>query len=190
MLSCSLVALLSLGAEYALAQTAEDSVFRFDRINALVLIVLFSAAVLLFTKWARGGKKLFLRKIPGLDAVEEAVGRATEMGKPVLFIPGLQELDDIETIAGISILGKLSKIDDGLLDAFMLNMRELSSYAGLIDRMVNLDTDDARDYMRQGKEMTIETDPDLPVWMDGEYSGRTPIQLKVLPAALPVVVPE
>ncbi len=92
--------------------------------------------------------------------------------------------------AGISMLGKLSKIDDGLLDAFMLNMKELKSYAGLIDRMVNLDTADARDYMRQGKEMTIETDPDLPVWMDGEYSGRTPIQLKVLPAALPVVVPE
>jgi len=109
-LSCSLVTLLSLGAEYALAQTAEDSVFRFDRINALILIVLFSAAVLMFTKWARGGKKLFLRKIPGLDAVEEAVGRATEMGKPVLFIPGLQELDDIETIAGISILGRVARI--------------------------------------------------------------------------------
>jgi len=109
-LANSLVAFLMLGAEYALAQTAEDSVFRFDRINALVLIVLFSAAVLLFTKWARGGKKLFLRKIPGLDAVEEAVGRATEMGKPVLFIPGLQELDDIETIAGISILGRVARI--------------------------------------------------------------------------------
>ena len=109
-LAYSLVAFLTLGAEYSLAQTAEDSVFRFDRINALVLIVMFSAAVLMFTKWARGGKKLFLRKIPGLDAVEEAVGRATEMGRPVLFIPGLQELDDIETIAGISILGRVARI--------------------------------------------------------------------------------
>ena len=40
----------------------------------------------------------------------EAVGRATEMGKPVLFIPGLQEIDEIETIAGISILGRVARI--------------------------------------------------------------------------------
>ena len=92
--------------------------------------------------------------------------------------------------AGISILGKLSLIDDGLLDAFMLNMNDFKTFSGLIDRMLNLDTKSARDYMRQGKELTVETDPDQPVWMDGEYSGRTPIHLKVLPAALPVVVPE
>ncbi len=87
-----------------------DGIFRTDRINALVLVVIFSAAILLYTKWAKEGKPLFLRKIPGLNAVEEAVGRATEMGRPVLFIPGIQELDDIETIAGVSILGRISKI--------------------------------------------------------------------------------
>lgn len=90
--------------------TKADSFFRYNRINALLLIVIFSLAILLFTRWAKQGKKLFIRKIPGLDAVEEAVGRATEMGRPVLFIPGLQELDDIETIAGISILGRVAKI--------------------------------------------------------------------------------
>lgn len=87
-----------------------DPLFRVDRINALVMVLLFSAAVLIYTRWARRGKKLFVRKIAGLDAVEEAVGRATEMGRPVLFIPGLQELDDIETIAGISILGRVARI--------------------------------------------------------------------------------
>jgi len=86
------------------------SVFRTDRINALVLLVVCSAAVLLYTRWARAGKTLFLRKIAGLDAVEEAVGRATEMGRPVLFIPGISELDEIETIAGISILGRVARI--------------------------------------------------------------------------------
>ncbi|MBN1212003.1 MAG: hypothetical protein JXA92_05445 [candidate division Zixibacteria bacterium] len=75
-----------------------------------MLVLVFSAAVLLYTRWAKQGKTLFVRKIPGIDAVEEAVGRATEMGKPVLFIPGLQELDDIETIAAISILGRVARI--------------------------------------------------------------------------------
>ncbi len=92
------------------AQSDETPLFRIDRINALVFLVVFSAAILLYTRWARQGKPLFLRKIAGLDAVEEAVGRATEMGRPVLFIPGLQELDEIQTIAGISILGRVARI--------------------------------------------------------------------------------
>jgi len=106
-----LTLLLTLVADYQLAsaQTSDD-IFRVDRINALITFVLFSIAILLYIKWAKEGKPLFIRKIAGLDAVEEAVGRATEMGKPVLFIPGIQEIDDIETIAGISILGRVAKI--------------------------------------------------------------------------------
>ena len=84
--------------------------FRTDRLNALVFMVLFSIVILIYTQWAKSGKEMFVRKINGLDEVEEAVGRATEMGKPVLFIPGLQELDEIETIAGISILGRVARI--------------------------------------------------------------------------------
>jgi len=92
-------------------KTAEPiSVFRTERTNALIFIALFTLIILLYTKWAKSGKQLFIRKINGLDEVEEAVGRATEMGKPVLFIPGINEIDEIETIAGLSILGRISKI--------------------------------------------------------------------------------
>jgi len=87
-----------------------NSVFRTDRLNALIFMIIFSIAILIYTKWAREGKTLFIRKISGLDEVEEAVGRATEMGRPVLFIPGIQEIDEIETIAGISILGRVARI--------------------------------------------------------------------------------
>ncbi len=93
----------------AVAQEPEGY-FRTDRINAVILVAVFSIAVILYTNWAKQGKPLFLRKIPGLDAVEEAVGRATEMGRPVLYIPGISELDEMETIAGISILGRVAKI--------------------------------------------------------------------------------
>ena len=55
------------------------------------------------------GKELFIRKIAGLDAVEEAVGRSTEMGKPVLFCPGIGYLYDIATIAALTILGRVAK---------------------------------------------------------------------------------
>lgn len=94
------------------AITVKDTapVFRINRLTVLVFMLVFSAAVLLYTRWAKQGKKLFIRKIPGIDAVEEAVGRATEMGKPVLFIPGIADVEDIETIAGLSILGRVAKI--------------------------------------------------------------------------------
>jgi len=108
--SAALALLLWFRPELCLAQNGGDSLFRADRINALVLVLVFSTAILLYTKWAKEGKPLFLRKIPGLDAVEEAVGRATEMGRPVLYVPGIAELDEIETIAGVSILGRVAKI--------------------------------------------------------------------------------
>ncbi len=96
--------------QVVLAQEPAKGLFNTDRINALVLVSVFSIIILIYIRWARSGKKLFIRKIAGLDAVEEAVGRATEMGKPVLFVPGLQELDDIQTIAAVSILGRVARI--------------------------------------------------------------------------------
>ena len=84
--------------------------FRTYRLNMLIFLLVFSAAVLLYIRSAKAGKGLFVRKLPGLEAVEEAVGRATEMGKPVLFVPGIQELDEIQTIAGLSILGRVARI--------------------------------------------------------------------------------
>ncbi|MGC9327655.1 MAG: sodium:proton antiporter, partial [Candidatus Hinthialibacter sp.] len=42
--------------------------------------------VVFFIFQARSGRKLFIRRIGGLDAVEDAIGRATEMGRPTLFV--------------------------------------------------------------------------------------------------------
>ncbi len=113
-LSALIIAVLILlwsGTAFAQDQPATtQSDFRVDRINALIAIVVFASAVLFFTQRAKQGKSLYIRRMAGLDAIEEAVGRATEMGKPVLFIPGLQEIDEIETIAGVSILGRVAKI--------------------------------------------------------------------------------
>jgi diacylglycerol kinase family enzyme len=56
--------------------------------------------------------------------------------------------------------------------------------------MLNLSTELAEKFIWQGKEITIETEPDQPVWTDGEYIGRTPVTMKVIPGGLNVVVPE
>ncbi len=84
--------------------------FQSTRTSVLVLMVVFFGMVLVFTKLAERGADLFVRRIPGLNAIEEAVGRATEMGRPVLYVPGIGEIDNIMTIASLTILSHVAKI--------------------------------------------------------------------------------
>ena len=83
--------------------------FNTSRTNVLLGVIVYSALVLWFIYRARAGKKLFIRRLPGLDALEEAVGRATEMGKPILYVPGLSSIQDIATIASLNILSQVAK---------------------------------------------------------------------------------
>lgn len=84
-------------------------IFHTGRINILVCILAFLAFLLYFVRRARRDKNLFIRKIAGLAAVEEAIGRATEMGKPILYVPGLWDIDSTATIASMNILGEIAK---------------------------------------------------------------------------------
>lgn len=83
--------------------------FNTARINALAATVLFLIFVVTFVNRARVGKSLFIRRIAGLSAVEEAVGRATEMGRPMLYVPGISTISDIATIASLNILAQVAK---------------------------------------------------------------------------------
>ncbi|MHC4304167.1 MAG: DUF6754 domain-containing protein [Planctomycetota bacterium] len=74
-----------------------------------VITVIICSAVIFWIRHARKGKPLNVRKIAGLEAVDEAVGRATEMGRSCLFIPGIQDMNDIQTIAGLTVLARVSR---------------------------------------------------------------------------------
>ena len=88
---------------------SSPQLFNTNRINVLIGIIIFFSLILYYITHARRGKKLFIRRIPGLDAVDEAVGRATEMGKPILYVPGLSGISEVATIAAINILGEVAK---------------------------------------------------------------------------------
>ena len=90
---------------------------------------------------------------------------------------------------GISVTGTISKPDDGLLEVFVLSTKNLKTLSGAADRALHLNTKASKEFIEQGKVISIDTDPDQPVWTDGEYTGRTPISMEVVPGALPVVVP-
>ena len=61
-----------------------------------------------FIQKSKNGEDIYLRPIPAMKAMEEAVGRATEMGSSVLYVPGISGLDEIDTISGIIILGHVA----------------------------------------------------------------------------------
>jgi len=88
---------------------ARGNWFRRERTNALVLFLLMFILVNLYIRRARKGKELYIRRIAGLSALDEAVGRATEMGKKMFYIPGIMSLSEIQTIASLSILAHVAK---------------------------------------------------------------------------------
>ena len=83
--------------------------FNLKDLDTFIIGMIISLSVVVFISLAKGGRKLFLRRIGGLQAIDEAIGRATEMGKSILFIPGIQDMDDVQTVAGITILGRIAK---------------------------------------------------------------------------------
>jgi len=113
LLACGLV-LTAAAQESAPAPTvpSEGPVRWFDlqRLNIAIVVAVFFILVLVFIRQAAKGASFFIRKIAGLDAIEEAIGRATEMGKPVLYVPGIDDVNNIQTIYSMVILGNVAKL--------------------------------------------------------------------------------
>ncbi|MFN8219675.1 MAG: DUF6754 domain-containing protein [Fimbriimonadales bacterium] len=75
-----------------------------------ILFTLILAAFVLFNIFRahQGSEKIFIRRIPGLNAIDEAIGRATEMGRPVLMVPGLGDLNAI-SVQAINIFAHVTR---------------------------------------------------------------------------------
>jgi hypothetical protein len=79
------------------------------RVGVLLFTVLTCVLVVVFIQVAkRRPGKVFLRRLPVFDAIDEAIGRATEMGKKVLYIMGGLDVDDPQTVASMSILARVA----------------------------------------------------------------------------------
>lgn len=82
----------------------------FSKRYLFLIAMIIGGAIIFFIETAKRGKKLYIRKIAGLEALDEAIGRATEMGRPILYIAGIQDMDNVQTLAGITILGRVSRV--------------------------------------------------------------------------------
>ncbi|HUS79898.1 MAG TPA: DUF6754 domain-containing protein [Armatimonadota bacterium] len=78
--------------------------------NVLVMMLIFSTIVIATIVWVgRRAAEVYIRPIAALEAVDDAIGRATEMGKPIVYVSGLSGIGSISTIASMLILGHLSR---------------------------------------------------------------------------------
>lgn len=83
--------------------------FHTGKLPLFVAMIAFSIAVMMSIYHARSGQEVFIRRIPGLEAVNEAIGRATEMGRSILYVLGLGGVSGPATIASMNILGQVAR---------------------------------------------------------------------------------
>lgn len=94
-----------------------------SNLQTAVLLAVLAVFIVFNVLRARGGRELFIRRIPGIDHIDEAVGRATEMGRPLLFSSGLGSLD-IVTLQALTIMSHIVR------HASRLNTRVLAPVYG------------------------------------------------------------
>ncbi|MFC1849501.1 DUF6754 domain-containing protein [candidate division CSSED10-310 bacterium] len=80
------------------------------KLNIFVTLTIFTTFVLIMIRRARAGAQMYIRPLAGLQAIEEAVGRATEMGSAVLYVPGIDDVNNIQTIYSMVILEHVARI--------------------------------------------------------------------------------
>ena len=80
--------------------------------HATLLICLISAIIVLpviyYIKKARKLKELFVRKIAGIDAINESIGRSVELGRPISFTNGISGLGPV-LYACLGVLSHIAK---------------------------------------------------------------------------------
>ncbi|MBN8551076.1 MAG: hypothetical protein J0M12_17315 [Deltaproteobacteria bacterium] len=64
-------------------------------IGVLVWMAFLIGPVIFYIRRARGKSDLYVRRIPGVDAIDEAAGRAAELGRPMSFTPGLTTVSPV-----------------------------------------------------------------------------------------------
>lgn len=97
------------GSEPSTSSTAGEW-FATEKSAIFVEVLVFVTAMIMVTRLAKRGRPFFIRKLSGVTAIEEAVGRATEMGRPVLYVPGIDDVNNIQTIFSLVILESVTKM--------------------------------------------------------------------------------
>jgi hypothetical protein len=79
------------------------------KLPTLAALTVYAIFMFISQAKAKRGQDIPIRRIAGLDALDEAIGRSTEMGRPVLYVPGIDEIKEIQTIYSMMILRHVAR---------------------------------------------------------------------------------
>jgi hypothetical protein len=89
---------------------SDTPIFDISRLPVFIGTVLAIIIFFIATYLVKARAETKIRKVAGLNAVDEAIGRATEMGRPVLFTPGWGgDIQRPTTIAALNILSLVAE---------------------------------------------------------------------------------
>lgn len=132
------------------------------RVLGLLFIVTLFILVILHIRMK---KQLYVRRVPGLDAIEDAIGRATEMRKPVVASYGIGGLT-YSTVVGLTILSHVARL------CAKTNTRIIVPTGGgdssLVTRPIAQDIV-KQAYIAEGRPESY-TDDDLPFFSGQQYA--------------------
>lgn len=80
-----------------------------ERSSFLALAVLMAVMLAWMVRARRGGPLPQIRPLPALEAMDEAVGRATEMGRPVHFTSGIGSITSPPVMASFPVLQHVAR---------------------------------------------------------------------------------
>ncbi|HSN65862.1 MAG TPA: diacylglycerol kinase family protein [Fusibacter sp.] len=80
-------------------------------------------------------------------------------------------------------------IDDGQLDVWIVSYKTIKDYPKYLLRMISKKTAKSLShFMKANKRITITSRVAMPLQVDGESIGTTPVEIEVLPGAINVIV--
>lgn len=94
-----------------MSDLAANAVPWFDSSKSLVLLLsLCACGIIAWSSFVRSRRPITIRTIAGLQAVDDAIGRATEMARPLLFTPGWGgDIQRPTTIASLNLLAHVAE---------------------------------------------------------------------------------
>jgi len=139
------------------------------RVMAFIVLIVAFALFYLYMYLGKTGREIWVRTLPAMAAIPEAVGRAAEMGRPLYFTPGIGgPLSDAtqgpQILAAVSIMGYVARecVKAGVkMDTFV----PLPSALPLVEETLRTA------YLAEGKPE--EFSPDMITFIEGQSAYLT-----------------
>jgi hypothetical protein len=92
-----------------LITSAVEQLVSSGRAAQFVFLLIIGVVSYVSYELGKRGRIWEIRPLEGLEAVDEGIGRAAEMGRPILVLPGISNLRNAQTVAGLTMFGEVTQ---------------------------------------------------------------------------------